>query len=78
VSELPPTWAEVPLSAITVDSSQRVPLADEVIRYIDIGSVNRNTKSVESPQELLGKDAPSRARKQVAVGSWQLAILWCP
>jgi type I restriction enzyme S subunit len=68
VSELPPTWAEVPFSAITVDASQRVPLADEVIRYIDIGSVNRNTKSVESPQELLGKDAPSRARKQVAVG----------
>jgi type I restriction enzyme S subunit len=68
VSELPPTWAEVPLSAVTVDASQRVPLADEVIRYIDIGSVNRNTKSIESPQELLGKDAPSRARKQVAVG----------
>ena len=45
-----------------------MPLANEVIRYIDIGSVNRNTKSIESPQELLGKDAPSRARKQVAVG----------
>lgn len=68
MSELPPTWAEVSFSAITVDASQRVPLADEVIRYIDIGSVNRNTKSVESPQELMGKDAPSRARKQVAVG----------
>jgi type I restriction enzyme S subunit len=68
MSELPPTWVEVPFSAITVDASQRMPLAEEVIRYIDIGSVNRNTKSIESPQELLGKDAPSRARKQVAVG----------
>lgn len=68
MSELPPTWTRVPLSAITVDASQRVPLAEEVIRYIDIGSVNRNTKSIESPQELLGKDAPSRARKQVAPG----------
>ena len=68
MSELPPTWAQVPLSSITVDTTQRVPLADEVIRYIDIGSVNRNTKSIESPQELLGKDAPSRARKQVAAG----------
>ena len=68
MSELPPNWAQVPLSVITVDASQRVPLAEEVIRYIDIGSVNRNTKSIESPQELLGKEAPSRARKQVAVG----------
>lgn len=68
MSELPPTWAQVQLSSITVDASQRVPLADEVIRYIDIGSVNRNTKSIESPQELLGKDSPSRARKQVAAG----------
>lgn len=66
MSKLPPSWAEVPFSAITVDVLQRVPLAGEVIRYIDIGSVNRNTKSIESPQELLGKDAPSRARKQVA------------
>jgi type I restriction enzyme, S subunit len=68
MSELPPSWAAVPFSAITVDVLQRVPLAEEVIRYIDIGSVNRNTKLIESPQELLGKDAPSRARKQVAVG----------
>ena len=68
MSELPPNWAQVPLSVITVDASQRVLLAEEVIRYIDIGSVNRNTKSIESPQELLGKDAPNRARKQVAVG----------
>jgi type I restriction enzyme, S subunit len=68
VSELPPTWVKVQLSLITSEASQRVPLAEEIIRYIDIGSVNRNTKSIESPQELLGKDAPSRARKQVAVG----------
>lgn len=68
MSELLPTWAEVPFSAITLDASQRIPLAEEVIRYIDIGSVNRNSKSIESPQELLGKDAPSRARKQVAFG----------
>ena len=68
MSELPPTWAQVPLSSITVNTTQRVPLADEAIRYIDIGSVNRNTKSIESPQQLLGKDAPSRARKQVAAG----------
>jgi type I restriction enzyme, S subunit len=68
VSELPQGWTQVPLSSIAVDATQRVPLDAEAIRYIDIGSVNRNTKSIESPQELLGKDAPSRARKLVAVG----------
>ena len=68
MSELPQGWAQVPLSYITGDVTQRVPLAEEVIRYIDIGSVNRSTKSIESPQALLGKDAPSRARKQVATG----------
>jgi type I restriction enzyme, S subunit len=68
MSELPPTWTQVQLAAITVDAPQRVPSAEEAIRYIDIGSVNRNSKSIESSQELLGKDAPSRARKQVAVG----------
>ncbi|WP_298210933.1 restriction endonuclease subunit S [Acidovorax sp.] len=68
MSELPDSWAQVPLAAITSDVTQRVPADDETIRYIDIGSVNRTTKRIETPQKLLGKDAPSRARKQVAAG----------
>lgn len=68
MSELPENWAQVPLAAITSDVSQCVPADDETIHYIDIGSVNRTTKRIETPQKLLGKDAPSRARKQVAAG----------
>ena len=68
MSELPESWAQVPLAVITSDVTQRVPSSDETIRYIDIGSVNRTTKTIETPQKLLGKDAPSRARKQVAAG----------
>lgn len=68
MSELPENWAQVPLAAITSDVSQRVPADDETIHYIDIGSVNRTTKRIETPQKLLGKDAPSRARKPVAAG----------
>lgn len=68
MSELPEGWAQVPLANITGDAAQRVPSAEEEIRYIDIGSVNRNAKTIESPQKMLGKDAPSRARKQVAAG----------
>lgn len=68
MSELPESWAQAPLAAITREVTQRVPSDDETIRYIDIGSVNRTTKEIEPPQKLLGKDAPSRARKQVAAG----------
>jgi type I restriction enzyme S subunit len=68
MSDLPLNWAKVQLSDITTDAQQRVPLADEAIRYIDIGSVDRSTKSIVSLQELFGKDAPSRARKKVATG----------
>lgn len=68
MSELPENWAQVPLAAITSEVTQRVPSDDETINYIDIGSVNRTTKRIETPQKLLGKDAPSRARKQVAEG----------
>jgi type I restriction enzyme S subunit len=68
MSELPSSWAWAPLSAITTDVPQCVPAADEQIVYIDIGSIDRVTKSIGSPQPLLGKDAPSRARKQVGAG----------
>jgi type I restriction enzyme S subunit len=68
MSDLPESWAQVPLAAITSDVTQRVPSDDETIRYIDISSVNRTTKVIKAPQKLLGKDAPSRARKQVATG----------
>lgn len=68
MSDLPEGWTQVPLAAITSEVTQREPSDDETIRYIDIGSVNRTTKAIETPQKLLGKDAPSRARKQVAAG----------
>lgn len=74
MNELPDGWTQVPLATITGDAAQRVPSADEEICYIDIGSVNRNTKAIESPQKLLGKDAPSRARKQVAAGDTLISM----
>jgi type I restriction enzyme, S subunit len=68
MSDLPEGWAQVPLASITEEASQRVPSADERITYIDIGSVDRNSKTIVAPQHLLGADAPSRARKQVRSG----------
>lgn len=66
--DLPPTWAETTFSSITTDAIQRIPEADEQFTYIDIGSIDRNSKSIVAPQHLLGADAPSRARKQVRSG----------
>lgn len=68
MNELPESWTTAPLSAFSTDVRQRVPDAAETFTYIDIGSVDRETKTITAPQVLLGKDAPSRARKQVATG----------
>jgi type I restriction enzyme S subunit len=38
---------------------------DDEFTYIDVSSVNKETKEIESASCLLGKDAPSRARKIV-------------
>ena len=68
MNELPESWTTAPLSAISTDVPQRVPGETETFTYIDIGSVDRDTKTIATPQVLLGKDAPSRARKQVTEG----------
>ncbi len=68
MSDLPPTWTDAALSSITTDAIQRIPEVDEQFTYIDIGSVDRNSKNIIAPQHLLGADAPSRARKQVRSG----------
>lgn len=65
---MPSTWERVPLSSITEGASQRIPSANERITYIDIGSVDRNSKAIVAPQRLSGANAPSRARKQVMHG----------
>lgn len=68
MSIMPSNWVTAPLGAFTDDCTQRIPGETEAFTYIDIGSVSRETKHIESPQRLLGKDAPSRARKHVRAG----------
>ena len=36
--------------------------------YLDVSSVNKETKEIETPTVLLGKDAPSRAKKLIRTG----------
>jgi len=46
----------------TIDPSKK---PNEEFTYLDVSSVNKETKEIENATVLLGKDAPSRARKLV-------------
>lgn len=53
---------EVLVKTETVDPTKN---PDTEFAYLDVSSVNKETKEIESATVLLGKDAPSRARKLV-------------
>lgn len=65
---IPANWAMATIEDIAVPTEQCVPRPDQAFLYIDIGSVDRETKSVVAPQAMLGAEAPSRARKCVRAG----------
>lgn len=67
-TDLPKGWTKVALGEVASEPTQHVPAADETFSYIDIGSIDRTAKVIRAPQHMLGKDAPSRARKKVAAG----------
>lgn len=64
----PTGWAAATIADISYRGEQRRPNESSKFTYIDIGSINRDLKIIESPQQLLGKEAPSRARKVVNSG----------
>ncbi len=61
-------WSVSRISDIAFKGLQRKPTDTETFTYIDIGSIDREAKDISSPQILLGKDAPSRARKVINTG----------
>ncbi|UAK20348.1 restriction endonuclease subunit S [Kluyvera sp. CRP] len=65
---LPQGWCTSKISDISIKGEQRKPSGAEAFIYVDIGSINRDLKCIESPQRLIGKDAPSRARKVISTG----------
>ncbi len=56
------TLGEVLVKTETVDPTKK---PNEEFTYLDVSSVNKETKEIENATVLLGKDAPSRARKLV-------------
>jgi type I restriction enzyme, S subunit len=67
LSELPNGWVTIPIGKVTVEIAQREPQIDESFVYIDISSIDRETKRISTPQKMMGLDAPSRARKVVSM-----------
>lgn len=41
---------------------------DEVFQYVDISAVDRASKAITKVSRMLGRDAPSRARKEIRAG----------
>jgi type I restriction enzyme S subunit len=65
--EVPQGWVHCSLTDVTLDVSNITP-QDEPNRtfsYVDISAVSNKTYSITEPKRLLGKEAPSRARRPV-------------
>ncbi len=56
------TLGEVLVKTETIDPTKK---PNEEFTYLDVSSVNKETKEIENATVLLGKEAPSRARKLV-------------
>ena len=67
-TSIPQGWCVSKISDISIKCEQRKPEVQETFFYVDIGSINRELKVIESPQQIMGKDAPSRARKVINSG----------
>nr|MBA3924273.1 restriction endonuclease subunit S [Nostocaceae cyanobacterium] len=68
MSDLPQHWITTTIGEVIVDAVQREPDNDENFCYIDISSINRETKRISNPKQMLGQHVPSRARKVVQSG----------
>lgn len=65
------SWKKVRLGGLvnkirTINPTEK--LADESILYVDISAVDTKQKTILDPKEILGSDAPSRARQVLLSG----------
>lgn len=63
-------WPMLEIARICLPTEQSDPsrTPDSYFWYIDIASVDRNSKNITGAQRILGNEAPSRARKVIHVG----------
>jgi type I restriction enzyme S subunit len=64
---LPADWQVTPIHKVTVRTSQRDPRKqpDKTFRYVDVSSVDSTLCKVRNANEIIGSEAPSRARKDI-------------
>ena len=67
-TSLPKNWISTTIGDIREKIEQRVPGDNEKFIYVDIGSVDRDSKKITCPETILGAKAPSRARKGIKEG----------
>ncbi len=70
MSDLPKHWKTVRIRDVvlpfeTVDPTKN---PKKTFNYVDIGSIDNETQSIREPKVILGKDAPSRARRRIQAG----------
>jgi len=62
----PEGWTEATIGEVTVQKvPQAIPSMDSFFTYIDISSIDNESKKIVSPKQLPGEKAPSRARQIV-------------
>jgi type I restriction enzyme S subunit len=65
---LPQGWAKTSISHVVVDKVPQIsPPKDLDFVYIDIASIDNETKQIVSPKRIPGEQAPSRARQSIAI-----------
>jgi len=68
MSELPQGWASTDIDSVTTKPAQKIPSAEDQFFYIDIGSVDRESKKIIGPELISGRNSPSRARQVIQAG----------
>jgi type I restriction enzyme S subunit len=64
---LPEGWAETTMGDIVepIETADPTKKPDESFRYVDIGSIDNAALAIVDPKEIVGRDAPSRARRRI-------------
>ena len=68
--ELPAGWRWSALSEVVLKAKQTNPLAEpeREFTYVDVSSICRDSLAIRYTNRMLGRDAPSRARKLIRAG----------
>jgi type I restriction enzyme S subunit len=67
---LPSGWAETTLGDVVepIETGDPSKHPNEHFTYVDIGSIDNKALAIVDPKRLLGRDAPSRARRRIRAG----------